>query len=232
VIRAEYSPGSEMMANLSVVSSTPSVRSHILSIPNLPSLAGLVVEIGDYVDEGQLIARYVDDHALDTSEEEVKAAQERIPELEEAIELERAAHEAKLEGLRQSLADAREKVERKRYLVERDAAPRSELVSAAASLRQAEQAVMIETTGWTSRLNNLQTQLRQARLTISRAERKRQGELEKQWVRTPVAGLVSDIRLAGVSTKGVDLEVMVLEQQVEMLAHSDLEQHLQEVAQR
>jgi hypothetical protein len=45
-----------------------------------------------------------------------------------------------------------------------------------------------------------------------------------------VSGLISDIRLAGVSTKGVDLEVMVLEQQVEMVAHS--EQHLQEVAQR
>jgi multidrug resistance efflux pump len=155
--------------------------------------------------------------------------------IEEAIELERAAHEAKLEGLGLNLADAKEKVERKRYLVERDAAPRSELVSAEASLRQAEQAVMIEKTGWTSQLNSLQTQLRQARLIISRAERKRQGELEKQWVRTPVSGLISDIRLAGVSTKGVDLEVMVLEQQVEMVASSESitsAQHLQEVAQR
>jgi hypothetical protein len=42
--------------------------------------------------------------------------------------------------------------------------------------------------------------------------------MQEQWVKSPVAGVVSDIRIQGVSVKGVTLEVMILEKESESLA--------------
>ena len=36
--------------------------------------------------------------------------------------------------------------------------------------------------------------------------------LEKQWLRSPLAGLVSDVRVKSVTVKGVSVEVMILEE--------------------
>jgi inner membrane protein len=212
VIRAEYPKGSETLANLSLSSTLPEVKSHLLSIPNLPSLAGLVVKLGDEVAEGELIARYLNDEVLASSKEELEAAQARIPELETSIELERQAHEARLAVIEQSISEATTKLDKMRFLVERDAEPRARLVEAEAALKRAENTKIQEETTWTSQLNTLQSQIREANLTISRAERNLQSEMNTQWVKAPVSGTISDIRLAGVTTKGVNLEVMILEE--------------------
>jgi hypothetical protein len=36
--------------------------------------------------------------------------------------------------------------------------------------------------------------------------------LEKQWLRSPLAGLVSDVRVKSVTGKGVSVEVVILEE--------------------
>lgn len=213
VIRAEYSPDSPALENLSLATRAPAVRAHVLKIPDLPSLSGLVVEIGDRVEEGELIARYVDDSTLEVLHAEVEEAKGKIPELEKTVELEREAHKAKLEGLRGQVEEAKGRLERVRYLVESGASPGVQLVEAEAALRSAQQAEREELTAWTSRLNALQGQVRAARLTILKAERTREGELDKQWVKAPVSGLVSDVRLTEVTTKGVTLEVILLEEE-------------------
>ena len=58
----------------------------------------------------------------------------------------------------------------------------------------------------------LEVQFRDAKLAVRRAERDSEWELE-QWVRAPVEGLISDIRITGVATKGVGLEVVLLERE-------------------
>lgn len=213
VIRAEYSPGSEALHDLDMHASLPAVQSHVLTIPNLPSVSGLVVAIGDRVGEGSLLARYVDDSMLEVTQAEMAAAQERIPELEEALELERQAHEARLEGIRDRLGSAQERLERTRYLVGKGAAPRADLTDAEASYRQAKQSEVAEGTAWTSKQAGFESQLKAARLTILKGEASNEANLERQWVRAPVAGLVSDIRLTGVTTQGVNIEMIILEQQ-------------------
>ena len=187
------------------------MKSHLLSIPNLPSLAGLLVEVGDEVEEGELIARYIDDEALELSQVELDEAKEKIPQLEETLRLEQVGHEGRLAGLEQAVSDAKEKRERVAYLVGRDAEPRAKLVEADAALRKAEAAVLTEKTGWTSERGRLQAQLKDAQLTVAKAERSQNAEMQKQWVRAPVAGLISDVRVVGVTTKGINLEVMMLE---------------------
>jgi hypothetical protein len=37
--------------------------------------------------------------------------------------------------------------------------------------------------------------------------------LEKQWLRSPLAGLVSDVRVKSVTGKGVSVEVVILEEE-------------------
>ena len=187
------------------------MRSHTLLIPDLPSIAGLVVETGQEVAEGELIARYVDDAGLEVAQAEATAANERIPELEQSISLEEEAHRARLDALTQEVETAAEKLERVAFLVERGAEPRARLAEAQAALNSAENAQQAELTAWTSRKHGLEVQLRDARLAIRRAERDSERELERQWVRAPVEGLISDIRITGVTTKGASLEVVLLE---------------------
>lgn len=212
VIRAEYAPESPALENLAVATRAPAVRSHVLTIPDLPSVSGLVVAVGDRVAEGELIARYVDDAALEVSRGEVEAARARIPVVERTVELERRAHRAKLEGLRERIAAAQGRLGRLRYLVEANAAPGVQLVEAEEAVRRARAAEREELTAWTSRLNALQGQLQESRQRILKAERTEARELDRQWVKAPVAGLVSDVRLTEVTTKGVTLEVILLEQ--------------------
>lgn len=73
-------------------------------------------------------------------------------------------------------------------------------------MQQAEQEAL---TAWTSRLSSLQTQVQAARLSIRQAEVRKQQAAGRQWVKSPVAGLVADIRLVEVSVEGVTLEVLV-----------------------
>ena len=214
VIRAEYVPGQEVLANTSVVNSTPQVKAHVLNIPDLPSISGLIIALGDTVAEGEMIARYVDDVALELSEADITAAKQKIIDLEQIIEVEEAAHVVRLEGLEQAVTDAQDKLERTRYLVEHDAEPRNKLLTAEETLRKAEQSVLEQNTTWTSTRTRLEQDLRDANLVITKSEKQQTKELEDQWVRSPVAGLISDIRITGVTTKGVTLEVMILEQEV------------------
>ncbi len=209
VIRAEYDPESPALENLAVETRIPKRETHVLTIPDLPSLAGLVVEIGDTVEEGQLIARYVDDAALSQSELVVQEAKARLPGLERQIALARKAHQTKLRGIQTRLETAKAKLEEVRFLVAPDALPRARAVAtedAVAKLKQAEQEAL---TAWTSVLSSLQTQVQAARLSVRRAEAKKQQVAGKQWVKTPVAGLVADIRLVEVAVEGVTLEVLV-----------------------
>lgn len=84
---------------LELASAAPRVKSHTLLIPDLPSIAGLVVETGQEVAEGELIARYVDDTGLEVTKAEADAAKEKIPDLEQSVNLEQKAHQARLEAL-------------------------------------------------------------------------------------------------------------------------------------
>jgi hypothetical protein len=38
--------------------------------------------------------------------------------------------------------------------------------------------------------------------------------LEKQWVKSPIAGLVSEVKVKSVTAKGVTLEIVLLEEEV------------------
>lgn len=69
----------------------------------------------------------------------------------------------------------------------------------------------MEETKWTSRVFELEQNIRGLKLKISKAESQLEQELEQQWVRASVNGVISDIKVTGVGVKGVDVEVLILE---------------------
>ena len=119
------------MTALELAAAASKVKSHTLTIPDLPSVAGLVVEIDQEVQEGEPIARYVDDAGLGVTQAEVTAAKEKIPELEQSMNLEQKTHEARLGALDQDRKIARDGLE---FLVERGTEPRAQLAEAQADL--------------------------------------------------------------------------------------------------
>ena len=140
VVRAEYSPESPALENLSLTTHIPKRETHVLSIPDLPSLAGLVVEVGDHVEEGQLLACYVDDAALAEGKLEVQGAKAQLPVSKRQIVQGRKNHETKLGGIKKRLEAAETKLGEVRFLVASDALPRARAVAAADTVARLEQA--------------------------------------------------------------------------------------------
>jgi hypothetical protein len=55
--------------------------------------------------------------------------------------------------------------------------------------------------------------VQEANLTVKGARAAKSVILEKQWLRSPLAGLVSDVRVKSVTGKGVSVEVVILEEE-------------------
>lgn len=90
----------------------------------------MVVEIGDYVEEGQLIARYVDDAALGTQGLEVEGVRARLPVLQPQIAQARKVRRTKLLGIGTRITAAKARLGEVRFLVTSGALPRASVVTA------------------------------------------------------------------------------------------------------
>jgi hypothetical protein len=55
--------------------------------------------------------------------------------------------------------------------------------------------------------------VQEANLTVKGARATKGVILEKPWLRSPLAGLVSDVRVKSVTGKGVSVEVVILEEE-------------------
>src|SRR5690606_28027223 len=127
VVRAEYGVGGEASA---VALPEEPGRVFTLRLPGLPSMGGLLAEVGDEIVAGLPMARYVDDAALERAEGEVERArrglalaESGLAAAEELAEIERVGWAA------ESLA-AEEEAQRVGMLVEAGARPRTEGVEA------------------------------------------------------------------------------------------------------
>lgn len=209
VVRAYYPPDVDHVAFDGI--NAPALSSHVLKVANLPSLSGLLLNVGDEVLEGERIARFVDDDALEIAQAEQGAAAARQPELEDALARAQARFEQQEQALERDITAAEDEVAKQRYLVERDASPRNELARAEDALDDARLALLMLQTDWTSERTRLESELRNMRLVIARAERTLNAEIEQQWVTSPIEGVVSEIRVTDATTRGVSLDIIILE---------------------
>jgi len=207
VVRAEYGVGS--VAPAVELAEEPG-RVFTIRLPGLPTLAGLLVDVGDFIVAGQPIARYVDDDALKRAEGEVERARRAV-----------AAAEAVLVGAEELAASERnqwaiavqraeDELERVRKLVEVGARPAREVVETGRRLEDARRRQLDGLTRWTSDRVRLLKVVEGASGGAVEAEREWQRVVEEQWVRAVVSGVVVGVPKYFGTRGHVDVELTVL----------------------
>lgn len=212
IIRAETGVG-EVLADVLKPVRKPQ-KTITLEIPNLSTLAGLVIKPGDRVLEGQPIARYVNDSILEVQQAQLERAVLAVNSGGAELTAFKTLFASQQAALETKLASARDTVKRLEFLVDAGAEPPVKLALARSSLRELEAQNLERLSGFTSRQAALERSVQAAKLTVNGVKLARAASLEEQWVRSPMAGLVSEVRVKSVTVKGVSLEVVLLEHQV------------------
>ena len=211
IIRAEYRPGEDQAASVDLPARVQ--RSHALEVPNLPSLSGLVVKVGDRLLEGQPVARYVNDAVLEAHQALVEKAALSVTQSKAEIRSLNAVYTVQTSSLSDKIARARREVARAESLVNAGAEPSVKLAQARAGLTDLERTQLEALSMFTSKTVSLERRVQEANLTVKGARAAKGVILEKQWLRSPLAGLVSDVRVKSVTGKGVSVEVVILEEE-------------------
>ena len=217
VVRVEYS-GTKAPDTLPLAPATAGRATvRLVELPNLPSLAGLLVEQGDTVTEGQPLARYVDD--VKPAQHRENARQSRAQEAQARADAatERSTYEQQAAGLRRQVQAAQQAVTTWTKLVEQDAATRLELQQKQAELERVQGQLTALTVSHTSRLARLQQQEQDARARAAASERAARTSETAQVVRSPAAGKVAEIRQGNATAKGVSVQLVLVVQQAEQL---------------
>ncbi|WP_304653888.1 metal-dependent hydrolase [Thermus sp. NEB1569] len=208
VVRAAFPPGEEASLVLPDLPALP--RVHPVVIPDLPSLSGLLVRPGDRVEEGEPLARYVDEVPLEELAERAGAKREEASRLEADLARLEERFRAEREALERELDQAREALARVRYLVAQGAEPRLRQMEAEAKVQSLEERRTRLVLDYTGERARLEERIREARLEASRLERRRDREAERQLVRAPVAGRVAEVKVRDLTPKGVTVEVVLV----------------------
>ena len=174
----------------------------------------LIVNAGDRVLKGQPIARHVNDNILEAQRAAVGKAILIVQASSAEIRSLRVTFATTKPALERKLLDATRTVSQLEYLAGAGAEPPIKLAQARASLHDLEAHRIEALSSCTSREATLERAVQQANLTVKGARAARSAVLERQWVRSPLAGFVSEVRVKSVTAKGITLEVMLLEAKV------------------
>ena len=214
VVRAEFAPGKEVDTLPLAQNDGPAPTVQAIKIDGLPSLAGLLVQQGDKVLEGEPLARFVRPYetaALDASvkqkQADLNAARVKLAGL--------AAHYRALKA--PALADVqatRENVKRFEKLVAADAATKLELIQAQTAASDAQRRLDQIAMQQASATTDAENKTRTLALDIKTLIAKRDATTAAQVVRSPVAGTVVEIKNQGATVRGLTVEVVILSRQL------------------
>ena len=222
VVRAEFAPGKEVDTLPLTAQDGPTPTVQAIRIDGLPSMAGLLVQTGDRVLEGEPLARFVRPHetaALDASVKQKEAAlldaQNRLAGL--------AGHFRALKA--PVLADvqaAQENVTRFEKLVAADAATRLELAQAQTSAAAARTRLDQTARQQAQATTDAENKVRALALEIKTLQARRDAAEAAQVVRSPVAGSVVEIRNKGATVHGLTVEVVILSRDMTQAPSSEV----------
>jgi len=210
MIFAEYSPNTNILETQPTTAAPP-LSSHVLSITGLPSLSGLLIQQGQKVTEGELIARYIDDGGLELTQLDKQRALQEITQLEKSLEIEQLTYIATVTEQKIQIKEQEQELEKITYLVTNGVEPRNKKLEAEQQLREFKATELKLMSDWTSRKHNLESRLSSARVSLAKSKTVEETELQNQWVKAPTEGIVSDVRIVGSSQKGIDLSITILE---------------------
>ena len=222
VVRAEFAPGKEVDTLPLTAQDGPTPTVQAIKIDGLPSMAGLLVQNGDRVLEGEPLARFVRPHetaALDASMKEKQTAlldaQKKLAGLAEHYRALKAPALAEVQA-------ARENVTRFEQLVKADAATRLELLDAQQKAAQAQTKLDQIAMGQAQATTDAEARARALALDVKTLTAKRDATTAAQVVRSPVAGSVVEIRNKGSTVHGLTVEVVILSRDMTQAPSSEV----------
>lgn len=214
VIRAEFAPGKEVDTLPLAKQDGPAPTVQAIRIDGLPSMAGLLVQSGDKVLEGEPLARFIrpaDTAALDMQIKQKKAAYTDAQTKHAGV----AAHFRALKAPALSgLENARQNVKRFELLVQADAATKLELAQAQQQAATAQSRLDQIAIQQAQAVTDAEERSRALLLEIKALQVKRAVTLAAQIVRSPVAGAVVEIRNKGATVRGLSVEVVILSREL------------------
>jgi inner membrane protein len=206
VVRAAFAPGEEAALELPALPALPTLHPLVFS---LPSLSGLLVKPGDRVEEGEPIARRVEEAPLRDLEDQAQAKAEEAARLEGELSRAEERCRAEREALRGELARLRDEVGRLRYLVAQGAEAPLRLAEGEARLEEAEARLTRLALDCAGEKARLEEAIREARLAQARLLRRKERAAEAQLVRSPVSGRVVEVKVRDLRPGEVVVEVVV-----------------------
>ena len=216
VVRSIFTPGKEVNA-LPLAGNRAQVSVRTVMLANLPTLAGLLVQTGDIVTEGQPLARYVDDVTPRTYRAQAGAERQTAARLRAAISTEETGYKAQQAALGVQQQEAARQVNTWKQLVAQDAATRLELEAKQAALSTVNAQVTALSVSHTSALAGLTNQEADARARAAQDERKATAAETKQLIRSPVAGKVGQVKPGPTTAQGISVEISLIVQDVQTL---------------
>ena len=208
VVRSEFAAGTSASGTVTLPAEPG--RVFTLRLPDLPDLAGLVVQEGDEVVAGQPVARYIGEAALARAEAGVEDAERVLEAAEAAVEDADRAGALEARTARDAVVRAQREAERVRGLVAAGAAPRTSLVDAEERSRDARAAEIALLTKATSDREAGRRRIDEARVRVRRARDEVAAQEEAQWVRTPVAGKVLAVHVDAAQHGQLDAKLNLL----------------------
>ena len=212
VVRAEFDPSSTAAATVDLPSlpTGEALIAHPVKIVGLASASGLLVQQGDKVLEGQVLARLVDDAGLRALED--KAGVQRS-----SARAKRAAMVQDTAGFRAARARAQSQLEqskaaegRMKYLVSQDAEPRVKLEAAKAQTQTLENDLNRLIFDHTTRQNQLEQGAQSLEVSAAMLGRQKATLEGKQLIHSPVAGTVEEIKLEDATGQGITATVVIV----------------------
>lgn len=188
----------------------PAPTVQAIKIDGLPSLAGLLVQQGDKVLEGEPLARFVRPHETAALDASVKQKETALLDAQHKLAGLAGHFRALKAPALVTLENERQNVKRFETLVQQDAATRVELAQAqqqaAAAQTRLDQISMQQASATTE----TESRLRTLALELKALQAKRDATTAAQVVRSPVAGSVVEIRNKGATIRGLTVEVVIL----------------------
>lgn len=210
VVRAEFTPGREVDRLPLAERTGPSSTVQSIRIDGLPSLAGLLVQQGDQVLEGEPLARFVRPGDTAGLKAQAKAKRQQEADAWAKVRTLREQFATQRGPLRADVQAAREDVARFVQLVAVDAATRIELQQAQARARAAEGKLDALAMQASSATSEAEARARALALEVKTLEARSIAASAAQVVRSPVAGQVVELRQGQATARGLSVEVVIL----------------------
>lgn len=217
VVRVEYS-GQDAPDTLPLAPARAGRQTvRTVQLANLPSLAALLVQVGDEVQEGQPLARYTDEQTPAQHRETARLAREESARARAEAEQARIAFVQARTSVFRNITAARENVTKWEKLVSEGYATRLELEQKRGELAQLESRLTQATISYTSTSTRLSEREADARARAVASEEAARKAEAGQIVRSPVTGKVSEIRPGQTTNRGVTVDLVLVVSEAEQL---------------